>query len=464
LNLIQRVKLYAASKLLNGSLGGPTYSLDMKRGIVTWQLQNSQSFVDDGFCANDIVYSVINVITNKAKIAPWSAYTIVDEKKYLKLKGLLSNPQSIKDWKEIEELKKQSLKEYKQDDRLNELLRYPNAEDTFSDLVEAWCGFKLITGNAYVYAELIEAGFNIGKPLSLNVLPSQYMAIKADVETIPATRLGYQLSMGNVTNFSIAEVLHDKMFNPKWNASGGQLYGMSPLQAAAKNVTRSNKSKDASVANLDNGGPAGILSVNDPRFDGDNAVAQANALKESVAGTSGVRNKNKIATSGYPVQWQAIGLSNVDLDIIKQEMWDMRSLCNIYGVPSQLMNDPENKIQANSASGEKALTVRAAIPLLISIRDNINRKLATDWGYKGKGIVVDFDLSVYPELQEDKANQAKWLEISMLPLRRRYEILGESIPEYLSEEVLNSIYVNGQALGDLNLSVDPLIDPYKTNN
>jgi HK97 family phage portal protein len=461
LNLLQRIKLYAAAKLLNVSLGGQTHSLDMKRGIVTWQLQNTQSHVDDGFCANDIVYSVISIITNKAKIAPWAAYQIVDEKKYLKLKGLLANPHLIQDWTEVHQLKRESLKEYKQDDRLNELLRYPNDEDTFSDLIEAWCGFKLITGNAYVYAELIEAGFNTGKPYSLNVMPSQYMAIIADVETVPAKRVGYQLIMGNVTNFDTKEILHDKMFNPKWNASGGQLYGMSPLQAAAKNVTRSNKSKDASVANLENGGPAGVLYANDSRLDGDNAVAQADALKASVVGMSGVKNKNKIATSGYPVGWQAIGLSNVDLDIIDQEMWDMRSLCNIYGVPSQLLNDPANKIQANSSSGEKALTVRAAIPLLISIRDNINRKLATDWGYKGKNIVVDFDLSVYPELQEDKANQAKWLEISMLPLRRRYEILGEPIPDYLSDEVLNSIFVNGQPLGESIDTVDPIIDPYK---
>ena len=430
-------------------------------GVVTWQGQDSQSFINDGYAGNDIVYSIINLITNKAKVAPWNVYKVKDEAKYKQLKSILKTPHLITDWKAIEELKSQSLEPYKGDARLNELLKYPNEEDTWSDLVEAWGGFKLATGNSYIYGKLVEAGANTGKPLSLSTLPAQYMSIIANVSVFPAVRQAYRLYYGVTYDFKKEEILHDRMFNPKWSATGLQLYGMSPLAAAAKNITRSNEAKTASVANFQNGGPAGILFTDDLRMEGDTAVAQANALKASIVNNSGAKNKNKLATSGYKVGYQAIGLSNVDLDIIQQEMWDMRSLCNIYGVPSQLLNDPENKIQANSTSGEKALTVRAALPLLTTMRDNLNRKLATDWGYKGTNIIVDFDLSCYPELQQDKATQAAWLKDSMLPLRRRYEILGEPIPDYLSEDILNSIYVNGQAINEPDANVDPIIDPYK---
>lgn len=433
-------------------------------GIVTWQGQDTQSFINDGYAGNDIVYSIINLITNKAKVAPWNVYKVKDEAKYKQLKSILKTPHLISDWKAIEELKSQSLEPYKGDARLNELLKYPNEEDTWADLVEAWGGFKLATGNSYIYGKLVEAGANTGKPLSLSALPAQYMSIVANVSVFPAVRQGYKLFMGVTYDFTREEILHDRMFNPKWSATGLQLYGMSPLAAAAKNITRSNEAKTASVANFQNGGPAGILFTDDLRMEGDTAVAQANALKASIVQNSGAKNKNKLATSGYKVGYQAIGLSNVDLDIIQQEMWDMRSLCNIYGVPSQLLNDPENKIQANSTSGEKALTVRAALPLLTTMRDNLNRKLATDWGYKGTNIIVDFDLSCYPELQQDKATQAEWLKDSMLPLRRRYEILGEPIPDYLSEDILNSIYVNGQAISEPDGTVDSLIDPYKSKD
>ena len=461
MNLLQKARIFAASKLLSGfSNQGAAYNTpitaEILKGIVTWAGQNADAFVNQGYSENDIVFSIINLITNKAKVATWGAYKIVDEKKYYQYKALLDS--TVKDWKLIQELKEQSLEPYKADERLNELLKYPNEQDTWSDLVESHCGFKLITGNAYLQAPLIEFGKNVGKPLFLSPLPAQYMSIIANIGSIPATVQGYQLYLGTYYKFDRTQILHDKFFNPRWNASGQQLYGMSPLQAANKKVTRLNESATASVANLQNGGPAGVLFMNHENFNGDNAVAQTNALKAKLVEFSGSKNKNKIATSGYPVGWQSIGLSNIDLDIIAQEKHDLRSLCNVYGVPSTLLNDPDAKNENNQLAAEKALTVRAAIPLLSSMRDNLNRKFNTDWGYKG--VVVDFDLSCYPELQEDKKTQADYLDISMLPLRERYEIMGEEIPEYLTEEFLNTIFYRGQPVSDVPNDTT-LIDPFK---
>ena len=415
---------------------------EILRGIVTWSGQTAASFIDDGYAGNDIVYSIIKLITNKAKIAPWSVFKIKDEAKYQKLQAKLKQPHLIKNWKEISELKEQALEVYKDDQRLNELLKYPNEEDTWSDLIEAWGGFKLATGNSYIYAEMIGAGKNSGKPLTLTAMPSQYMSIIADISNMPRNVLGYQLYIGQYWKFEKTEILHDKYFNPRWNASGMELYGMSPLLAASKLITRSNEAKTAAVANLQNGGPAGVLYTNDNRLSGDVASAQAVALKNKLNEFSGSKNKNKIATSGYPIGWQQIGLSNVDLAIIESEKWDMRGLCNVFGgVPSALLNDPENKTYNNLSESEKALTVRCALPLLTEMCDNLNRKLQTDWGYKGQNIVVGFDISSYPELQEDKAAQVNWLAAAWwLPIERKYEIMGEKIPDYVDEATRQTIY------------------------
>jgi hypothetical protein len=92
---------------------------------------------------------------------------------------------------------------------------------------------------------------------------------------------------------------------------------------------------------------------------------------------------------------------------------------------------------------------------------NFNRQLETHWGYGGQDIVVMPDTSVYTELQEDKATQVAWLKDSMLPLRRRYEIMNEPIPEYLDEDMLNSIFVNGmQVEPSINAQGGELLDPY----
>ena len=412
----------------------------IERGIVTWQGADQRSFVDDGYVANDIVYSIIKLITDKAKIAPFHVYKVVDEKAAKKYKSLAA--QKDINLKELETLHKKAYELYTGDQRLNELLKYPNEEDCWSDLVEQWCGFKLITGNSFIYGKLIEAGNNQGKPFELFALPSQFMAIIANINVFPPTRAGYQLYYGQMWSFDTKEILHDKYFNPQWGVTGGQLYGQSPLRAAAKNLTRSNEAKTASVASFQNGGPAGVLFMNDERFDPTSGQAQAQALKTAVSQKGGSANFNSIAVSGYKVDWKQIGLSPVELNIIESEKWDLKALCNIYGVPSQLLNDSDSKTYNNQREGEKALTLRCAIPLLNALTENLNRKLHTDWGYKGTNLYVDYDLSVYGELEANKSEQTAWLNTAWwISPKQKLDIMNIEVPDYIPTEELEKLYI-----------------------
>jgi len=424
-------------------LGGPLGStVSINRGIVTWQGADAQSFVNDGYCANDIVYSIVKLITDKARLAPFSVYKVIDEKSAKKYRALISQPEKVKNWKDLLELRNKAFEEYTGDARLNELLKHPNDEDSWADIVEQWCAFKLVTGNSFVYGRLIEGGANMGKPLSINVLPAQYMAIIANVEVFPPQVAGYQLYYGKLWSFKREEMLHDKYFNPQWNITGNQLYGQSPLKAASRTLTRSNEAKTAAVSAFQNGGPAGVLFMNDDRFDPISGQQQAQALKKSVSEKAGSQNYNQIAVSGYKVDWKQIGLSPVELNILESEKWDMISLCNIYGVPSQLLNDANNKTFNNQQEGEKALTLRCAIPLLNEIRDDFNKKLHTDWGYANQqDIYIDFDITVYQELEANKNAQVDWLDKAwwLTPIQK-YEEMGIHVPDELREE-LSKIYI-----------------------
>ena len=412
----------------------------IERGIVTWQGADQRSFVDDGYVANDIVYSIIKLITDKAKIAPFHVYKVVDEKAAKKYKSLAA--QKDINLKELETLHKKAYELYTGDQRLNELLKYPNEEDCWSDLVEQWCGFKLITGNSFIYGKLIEAGNNQGKPYELFALPSQYMAIIANINVFPPTRAGYQLYYGQMWSFDPKEILHDKYFNPQWGVTGGQLYGQSPLRAAAKNLTRSNEAKTAAVASFQNGGPAGVLFMNDERFDPTSGQAQAQALKTAVSQKGGAANFNSIAVSGYKVDWKQIGLSPVELNIIESEKWDLKALCNIYGVPSQLLNDSDSKTYNNQREGEKALTLRCAIPLLNALTENLNRKLHTDWGYKGTNLYVDYDISIFGELEANKTEQTEWLDKAWwISPKQKLDIMNIEVPDYIPTEELEKLYI-----------------------
>ena len=145
----------------------------IQQGIVTWQGGNAKSFVDDGYVGNDIVYSIVKLITDKAKLAPFHVYKVVDERAAKQYKAMMAQPDKIESFRTLEQLHKKAYELYTGDTRLNELLTYPNGEDTFGDLVEQWCGFKLITGNSFIYGKLIEGGANNGKPYELFALPSQ---------------------------------------------------------------------------------------------------------------------------------------------------------------------------------------------------------------------------------------------------------------------------------------------------
>ena len=412
-------------------------------GVITWNGNDSISQVNDGYAGNDIVYSVINLISQKAKVPDWHVYKCIDKEKAKRYKQLIANPSNVKDWKEVLQLKEESYEIYTGNARLNELIEYPNKDQTFANLVEGHCIYKMATGNGYLYGKLIEAGVNKGMPLSLHNLPSQYIAIVANTGQYPNEVTGYNLFIGTYEGFSREEVLHDKFFNPIFSINGSELYGLSPLKAASKVLTRSNEGRESTVASYQNGGPAGVLSIkNNGNFDPLDVQAQVDRIKESLRQYKGSSNRNKLATSGYEAAYTQIGANPVDMAIFDAEKFDMRAICNIYGVPSQLLNDPDNKIQANAVAAEKALTTRAALPFLISFRDELNRKLQTDWGVKDKNLVVDFDMSCFSELHENTADQVNYLnEAWWISPYQKYQIMDMTVPEYLDEEELKKIYI-----------------------
>lgn len=443
----------------------PTARLINQPGTVTWQAGNFQEQVRDGYTGNDIVYAIIRLITDKVKLAPWYEAEIVDEVSYKRYNAIMQRPDLIKNWQEVEDLHKKALRQIDRGkSRISDLLTYPNEQDSWHDLVEAYAAFKLITGNTYIYAKMIPMGNNQGQPLELWALPTQYMSIIADLEVFPIIPTSYQLYMQYYQFFTKQEILHDKYFNPNWNIIGNQLYGLSPLQAAAKVITRSNEGKSAAVANYKNGGPAGILFMDDASYDPLMSVQEAIDIKKKLARNQGSANVNQVETSGYKVGYVPLGLSPVDLDLLNAENWDLRAICRIYGVPSVLLGDPEHNTYNNAKESEKALTLRCALPMLESIKQQFNRKLQSDWGFKGKNRIITYDPSVYQELQEDRKEQVSWLKDAPLQLRRKLEIMGESTEGY-TEEQLNSIIIGAgmTTLDDVIMSqpVNPSLNDYE---
>ncbi len=64
----------------------PAYQLI--NGRLVSYASNPETYLKKGYDINDIVYSVVNLIMDKCRVAPWGVYEIVDESAYKSLRGM----------------------------------------------------------------------------------------------------------------------------------------------------------------------------------------------------------------------------------------------------------------------------------------------------------------------------------------------------------------------------------------
>jgi HK97 family phage portal protein len=403
-------------------------------------------FVQD-YDNNSEVYSIIKRISKTISTVPFYVYKVKSKKELNTYKAMMANASSGADIAKAELVRVKAVDEIA-DSPLNKLLERPNPYQSLSELLENIVGYKLITGNSYIWANRLSNG----KVAELVVLPSQYVAIISD-GTINGVE-GYSFTLVGWDQLAANDVIHLKYFNPYFNTNGQQLYGLSPLQAAYRTVQRSNDAKDTSVGMLQNQGPKGILYADESN---DFGPEQAGKLKEDFYNQYGTKNKivqnaGQILIAGAKLGWVNMGLSPVDLQLLESEKITLRELCNVYGVNSALFNDPDNKTYNNMKEAKKEMLTQVILPELVLIRDAFNRFFE---GEIGQGYYIDFDITVFPELQEDMKELSAILSQSwwITPNEKRQAMRYDTI----QEDTMNEIYIPAGYLpvAELTMLQDP---------
>jgi HK97 family phage portal protein len=383
---------------------------------------DQQKFVLD-YKNNSEVYAIIKRISKTVSTVPFYVYQVKNKKELARYKSMLSNATSTADIAKAELVRVKAVAEIAESP-LNDLLEKPNEYQSFSEFIESAVGYKLITGNTYIWANRLESG----KVAELVTLPSQYVAIISD-GTINGVE-GYSFTLVGWDQLDAKDVIHLKYFNPYFDTNGNQLYGLSPLQAAYRTVQRSNDAKDTSVGMLQNQGPKGILSADESNDFGPEAAGK---LKEDFYNQYGtktqagiLKNAGKILIAGAKLNWINMGLSPIDLQLLESEKVTLRELCNVYGVNSALFNDPDNKTYNNMKEAKKEMLTQVVLPELVALRDAFNRFFSTEIG---QGYYIDFDLTVFPELQEDMKelsailSQSWWITPNEKRAAMRYDTM-----------------------------------------
>ena len=292
-------------------------------------------------------------------------------------------------------------KELITDGELYDLTTQPNRLQTFPEYLEEALLYLLLNGNTYT---LGTKSLGFGDAFrEINVLSAPYVDIITGDRFEPIK--GYQYNDIKTQSFSFDEVMHVKYPNPKGNATD-RLYGLSPLQAGNKALQSSNNTYEANANIITNHGTSGILTS-----DSERSMTKEEGLAVQEAWDNKQRNPAKFGrtlTTSAKLRFLQMGMSPSDLKLLENGTMTMRSLCNIYQVPSQLFNDVAGTTFNNMDAAKKSLYTEAVIPNMNLFLTNFNNWFIDSWSKKeGKDYSLEMNLESVPVLQDDQKSEAE---------------------------------------------------------
>jgi HK97 family phage portal protein len=334
--------------------------------------QSDNKLITEGFERNAQAYSIIRKISETGSDVPWL-------------------PKEVKKDGTLEDVK---------DGRFFDFVMQPNPEQTQKDFKEESFTYMLTTGDLF-WQPVESVGFGISE---LKTWPSQLIEVLS-TQSNPLTVSGYMFELGRQKeSFSVDELIHLKYVNPTTRGVES-LRGLSPLAAAWLALHGDNQRAEAQAAMITNRGIAGIYT-NEGEFPLTAEELQSRqALLDKEIGGSGKFNK-VLAGSGKG-KFLQLGMSSSDLEILKTAIQNLRTLCNVYGAPSELFNDPANKTHANQKAALKSFYENSVLPLDRRVLSKYNSTVVKDWSERdNKNYTVVQDLQHIGALQEDEDKKA----------------------------------------------------------
>ncbi|KKN15086.1 hypothetical protein LCGC14_0989610 [marine sediment metagenome] len=423
-------------------------------GSPTWMAQNKTALIEKGFMMNPVVYMVVSYITRLASQIPWVLYEVKDEKMLNRFKNM-DPMDTIR-----ANIWEQKALEIITSNKILDIWKHPNSYQGQAEFIEQLLGFRLVTGETFMHGTGPLTGDNAGQKHSLEVLPSQMVGIEYGTPQEPVK--DYFWVSDPSIRLTTNDVMQSKYWNPLPLREGG-LHGMSPLLASTKLITRNNDSITASVSALQHMGAMGIMSRHPRGTEKDITPTQAEDVQDRYEKNfAGPKRRGKVMFVGAPLQWQQIGMSPVDMQIIEQEKMDLRYICSAYGLQSQLFNDPENKSYNNQREAKQSAYTQSVVPVMRSIRDELNRWWIPPFEEAaGVKLWFDMDLQAVPELQTNIKELMDWLETAkMLTYDEQRAVINYSALETPGMDVLwqdGGLITPEQGLMDVS-SVDKFIN------
>jgi HK97 family phage portal protein len=407
----------------------------------------SDDYIEKGYAYNPTIYSLIQLISKSAVTVPYSIYKKVDDGAMKEYKALTSNNLNEDSVLKAKLLRKHTLEEVEHS-ALGKLLERPNPAQSWAVFLEELIGFGKLTGNRYIYGITPENGENKNIYYQLYNLPAHLIEIKSEGIFKPISKYTMMYN-DNKYDLTAEEVLHIADFNPDYSSDGTHLYGQSPIQAGMRVLTTSNEAVETNLKFLHNQSARGMLTPDDDQLTPTQAQQMKDAFRRNFQGS---KSANDVMITGKKFSWINFGLSTADLQLLESYNATVKDLCNLYGVPVQLLNNTESTTYDNYRTARKVLFTNAVIPELNKIRDEFNRWLVPMFG---EDLYFDFDYSAVPELMPEQEKLVDTLSKSYwLTANEKRQAQGYGVDD--ENPIMNDYLVpsNFVPMNDLDMGIN----------
>lgn len=246
-----------------------------------------------------------------------------------------------------------------------DLMDRPNPLQSGMEWWNTRIGYLLLSGN--IYDEFVTTDDSITeiwplRPDRMSIIPSRTglpaaFEYKNGLEKI-------RFSADPVTGESA--INHVKLFHPT-----DDWYGMSPVEAAAYGIDQHNEGVNWVQSLLQNAArPSGALV-----YTGENAMSddEFKRLKNEIeANYSGSDNAGRPMLLEGGLDWKQMGLSPLDMEILKAREMAARDISLAFGIPPLLLNIPGDNTYANYREARLGFYEDTVIPLVRSQLASLN--------------------------------------------------------------------------------------------
>jgi HK97 family phage portal protein len=367
-------------------------------------LMNTDRFdyVGQGYESVGAVYECVSAILNKIIACPRIVYQIKDEQRYKVYKGLVAsaNPQ---DQATAKRMKAEVMVEVKVD-KIENLLNNPNPQQNGDEFFELLAGMFLLHGNAFIYGN--DGDGRSRKWTELWAMPQMHIISGGVMKPVKEYFLFWNTEQE--TKFVADNIKHIKTFNPNYDLTGSQLYGLSPLRAYVYSLATSREGDIRANKQLKNGTEFGIVSPKNKEDQWDKV--QKTDFKERLV--RGYESNNPLAQwfpSSIPLDFTRIGLSIADMELLKLKGVTAEDVYRAYKRPLAFLNQDASTYN-NLRTANQMFIREAVAPVADRIAGALTDFICTPYRKTdGKVYRIELDYMSLPEMQADMKEMVEWL-------------------------------------------------------